>query len=229
MSNNSNSRHNFYEQIYNDYKTKIFNCQEKYYDWYRKANNLLEAIEKAFKSEDEWNKVHSHQCNVGRVVLKQATEKALEIYQEKNLLEKDLNTFDKIYKFVNSVREEIYRFGELAHYDVSLRIAKYQDTKYPGCGYLKEVYLHAGTLEGAKAILDAGDMDKNIQKSDIEKESKINIDYFPYPLNKLSGDHLENLLCIYKQELKKQKIFSEKQKFCINSPKIRKVKACYNS
>ena len=96
MSNSSNSKHNFYAQIHNDYKTKIFDCQEKYYDWYRQADNLLEAIEKAFKSEDERNKVHGHQCNVGRTVLERALKKALEKYQNNNLSEKDLNTFEKM-------------------------------------------------------------------------------------------------------------------------------------
>ena len=154
MSDKNKSKRNFYEQIYNDYRTKIFDSQEKYYGWYRQADHLLKAIEKAFKSEDERNKVHGHQCNVGRKVLEQAMKKALEIYQEKNLSEKDLNTFDKIYKFVNLVRKEIPRFGELSHYDVSVRIAKYQDTKYSDCGDLTEVYLHRGTLEGAKAIFN---------------------------------------------------------------------------
>lgn len=153
MSNSSNSKHNFYAQIYNNYKTTNFDCQEKYYDWYRQADNLLEAIKKAFKSENQKNKVHGHQCNVGRKVLQKATNKALEIYKVNKLSEKNLNTFNKIYKFVDLVQDEIYRFGELAHYDVSLRIAKYQDTQYPNCGHLTEVYLHRGLWMVQKQFL----------------------------------------------------------------------------
>lgn len=219
MSNNSNSKYSFYEQIYNNYKTKIFDCQEKYYDWYRQANNLLEAIEKAFKSEDKSNKVHGHQCNVGLEVLEQARKKALEKYQEKNLSAQDLNTFDNIYKFVNLVRTEIPRFGELAHYDVSLRIAKYQESKYPGCGYLTEVYLHRGTFDGAKAVFNAGDMAQNIQNLDLKEGKKISVTSFPSPLNTLSADHLENLLCIYKHQLKKQKISNQKLNSCLKQKK----------
>lgn len=227
MSYERKAKCNFYEQIYDNYKkTKFFDCQEKYYDWYRQADNLLKAIEKAFKSEDKKKNVHRHQRRVGRKILERARKKALEIYREKNLSEKDLNTFDKIYAFVNLVRQEIPRFGELAHYDVSLRIAKYQGSKYLGCGNLTEVYLHRGTFEGAKAIFNAKEMDKSIQKSNIKEGKRISINSFPYPLNTLSGDHLENLLCIYKKELKNQKISKEQPKFCIISEKKRQVKTC---
>lgn len=225
INKSEHSKHNFYEQIYNGYKTQIFDSQEKYYDWYRQADNLLEAIEKAFKSEDERNKVHGHQCNVGRKVLKQATKKAVETYQENNLSEKDLNTFEKIYEFVD-YSTVINRFGELAHYDVSLRIAKYQELKYPICGHLTEVYLHRGTLNGAKAVFYAGDMDKSIQKSNLKEGRKISITSFPHPLNTLSGDHLENLLCIYKQQLKEQKISGKQLKSCVKPEQKGKVKGC---
>ncbi len=226
MSNSSNSKYNFYAQIYNHYKTKIFDCQEKYYDWYRQSNNLEKAISKAFKSEDECLKVHSHQHRVGRKVLEQARNIALNIYKENNYSETDLNTFDEIYnKFVSSIRCKVKGFGELAHYDISLRIAKYQNAKYPNCGNLTEVYLHRGTLDGAKAVFNAGHIDKSIKKSDIREGEKISVSHFPSPLNNLSGDHLENLLCIYKEELKKQKISNHKQKYCTKS-QTKKNKPC---
>ncbi|GAB4542543.1 MAG: hypothetical protein Tsb0014_35420 [Pleurocapsa sp.] len=226
MLNESNSKHNFYKHIYNDYKTKIFNYQEEYYDWYRQANNLLEAINKAFKSEDKDNKVHPHQHRVGRSVLKQATEKALEIYKGNNLSEKDLNTFNKIYNFVHLVRKQIPRFGELANYDISLRIAKYLEFQYPKCGYLTEVYLHRGTLEGTEAIFNAGGMAKNIQNLDLKEGKKISVTSFPSPLNTLSGDHLENLLCIYKHQSKEQKMSNQKPNSCLKPKEVEKVKAC---
>lgn len=80
-------------------------------------------------------------------------------------------------------------------------------------------------MDGAKAVFNAGHINKNIRKSDIREGKKISVSHFPSPLNALSGDHLENLLCIYKEELKKQKISNHKQKYCTKS-QTRKNKPC---
>ncbi len=128
----------FYTKIYNDYLAKVYPDAEEEYSWYKKADNLRDAVKKAFLSEDEQGKVHSHQHLVGRQRLALATEIALERFD--NLGISSFDNFNTIYQFVQSVSTEVHGFGQLATYDTTLRIAKYL-----GCE-LQEVYLHAGVI-----------------------------------------------------------------------------------
>lgn len=184
--------------IFNLYKVNVYPYQEKYYDWYRKADNLRCAIYKAFISKNERGKVESHQCRVGCKVLGKAAEIALEQFDRLSI--NNLNTFNNIYQFVDSVRAEVKGFGLLATYDVSLRIAKYQRCD------IYEVYCHRGVTVGARAL-----------GFDVKDGQTITVDKFPTPLNQLSADHLENLLCIYRDVLANTTI--EVNKACVHPTK----------
>ena len=171
-----------YSDIVNEYLAKFFPDQEKYYDWYRESDSLKSAIEKAFISQDKRGKVHGHQARVGRKRLAKAAEIALERFN--SIGEIHFDNFHQIYRFVQSVGAEVSGFGSLAVYDVSLRIAKYQDCE------IKEIHLHAGVTLGARAM-----------GFDVKDGETIMVEQFPKPFHQLSGDHLENLLCIYKNML----------------------------
>lgn len=190
-----------YQDILNDYKDNVYSRIESDYLWYRKADNLRTAIEKAFKSENARGKVDSHQCRVGRERLAKAVKIALKHYD--NISEKNFSNFDKIHQFVKSVADELKGFGRLAAYDVAVRIAKYQ-----GCS-ISEVHLHAGVTKGASA------MGFNVKDGDT-----ISIDQFPAPFNQLDGDHLENILCLYKDVL--AGISNQPGKTCLGY----KIKSC---
>ncbi|MBC1236856.1 hypothetical protein [Nostoc sp. 2RC] len=127
-----------YTDVYKDYMADVYRHAEEEYSWYKKADNLRDAVKKAFLSEDEQGKVHSHQHLVGRQRLALATEIALERFD--NLGISSFDNFNTIYQFVQSVSAEVHGFGQLATYDTTLRIAKYL-----GCE-LQEVYLHAGVI-----------------------------------------------------------------------------------
>lgn len=172
---------NTFKDIVNDYNKQHKKRQEDNYKWYSEADTLKSAIEKAFRSEDEQRKVNGHQCRVGRKRL----EKAANIATEK-LLNNEFTDFKEIYIFVKEVAKEVDGFGSLATYDVANRIAKYCKIE------VNEVHFHAGTTKGAIAI--------GINARDGES---MTVDNFPPPFNTLSGDHLENLLCIYKDNLKR--------------------------
>src|SRR4028118_1723913 len=171
-----------YTDIVNDYLAKVSPSQESYYDWFRESDSLKSAIEKAFRSEDQRGKVYRHQSRVGRQRLAKAAEIALKRFN--TLSESYFDNFDKIHQFVQSVGAEVPGFGSLAVYDVTLRIAKYQ-----GCDIL-DVHLHAGVTQGARA------MGFNVKDGET-----LTVDQFPEPFHQLSADHLENLLCIHKNEL----------------------------
>ncbi len=171
-----------YTDIYNDYLVNILPYQESYYDWFRESDSLKSVINKAFLSKDQRGKVYRHQARVGCKRLAKAAEIALERFN--TLSESYFDNFDKIHRFVQSVGAEVPGFGSLAVYDVTLRIAKYQR-----CDIL-DVHLHAGVTQGARA------MGFNVKNGET-----LTVDQFPEPFNKLSPDHLENLLCIYKNVL----------------------------
>ncbi|NEP61318.1 MAG: hypothetical protein F6K31_30910 [Symploca sp. SIO2G7] len=171
-----------YIDIFNEYQNQVLPGQENYYDWYRESDSLRSAIKKAFISEDQRGKVHPHQARVGRSRLARSAEIALEHFDA--IDEIDFDHFNKIHQFVQFVGAEVSGFGSLAVYDVALRIAKYQ-----GCEII-EIHLHAGVTQGARA------MGFDVKDGDI-----LTVEQFPKPFNQLSGDHLENLLCIYKNRL----------------------------
>jgi len=173
---------NNYTDIFDEYCNQVLPAQEKYYDWYRASDSLRSAIKKAFISENPQKKVNPHQRRVGHQRLEQAAAIALEHFD--GIGDIHFDNFSQIYQFVQSVADEVSKFGLLATYDVALRIAKYQNCD------ITEVYLHAGVTKGARA------MGFNVKNGDILK-----VEQFPKPFNQLSGDHLENLLCIYKDRL----------------------------
>ncbi|MCC5659379.1 hypothetical protein LC608_20845 [Nostoc sp. XA010] len=171
-----------YTDIYEHYHKNVYLYAEKEYSWYKQADNLKDAVRKAFLSEDEQGKLHSYQRRVGRRRLALAAEIALEDLDTQCTI--DFENFNNIYKFVQDVRNKVEGFGELANYDVALRITKYLGFQ------LQEVYLHAGVTTGFRAL------GLNVKERDI-----IPVEEFPEPFKQLSGDHLENLLCIYKEML----------------------------
>ncbi|GEM_PF-2196036 len=194
-----------YTDIYEDYYKNVYLYAEKEYSWYKQADNLKDAVRKAFLSEDEQGKVHSHQRRVGRRRLALAADIALEHLDTQCII--DFGNFNSIYQFVQDVRNKVEKFGELANYDVALRITKYLGFE------LQEVYLHAGVTIGFRAL-----------GLNVKERESIPVEEFPEPFNLLSGDHLENLLCIYKEVLADSSV--EFPKTCIrpkrNYPSINK-------
>jgi len=171
-----------YIELHAEYNQVFYKGLEAQYTWYSKAGNLRDAVEKAFFSIDENGGLNPHQHRIGKGPLKEAAEKALKVFDTKHIT--TFKDFESIYEFVGSIGCKVTGVGELAIYDVAVRIAKYLKLK------VRNVYLHRGATVGARAL------GKNVKDGKI-----LSVDKFPPPLNQLSGDHLENFLCIYKHEL----------------------------
>ncbi|MEH2091457.1 hypothetical protein [Nostoc sp.] len=172
-----------YTDIYNHYRKNVYPCAEKEYSWYKQADNLRYAVKKAFLSRNEKGEVEDHQARYGiPKCLCLAAKIALEHFDTQCI--SDFDNFNSIYEFVQGVRNKVEGFGELANYDVALRISQYLGIE------VHEVYLHRGTREGFCAL-----------RLNIKNRRIVPVEKFPEPFNQLSGDHLENLLCIYKKVL----------------------------
>lgn len=100
---------------------------------------------------------------------------------------KKFGNFEELMNVVDSV--EVDGFGNLCRYDFALRYG------YPkGVRPVEYVYLQAGAMDGAKALKSKGLLKKTARK--------VPVGDFPEPLCSLASEHIENLLCIYKDELK---------------------------
>lgn len=165
------------DDVVKDYRKKHYDNLETF------LRDLKGDICKCVYGPFDKYKKHPHQRRIPNKVLKKV------IYQlEKNRVElAGAKTFPELYSIVDGI--EVPGYGLLATYDFAIRYAF-------GKGIVPEdVYLHAGTLEGAKTVL--------AEKKKIHPGDIITVKELQKPLQKLNGLHLENLLCIYKKELKR--------------------------
>lgn len=131
----------------------------------------------------------SHQKHMINSTIKDATS---ELQKLEPTLKKSKD-FEALYNEVKKIN--VWGFGPLATYDFSLRFG-YKHGLKPE----KYVYVHAGTLEGAKEL-------KRLKPSMNWKgvEELLLVDELPAPLQKLESMDIENLLCIFKERLKNLK------------------------
>lgn len=122
-------------------------------------------------------KKHVHQRRLKNQVMQSVKNRLLSMSDELKLCSK----FNEIINIVKKASQK--GFGELAIYDTALRIGSFLNI-YPG-----EVYLHAGTLKGARAI-------------GLNSHSKaISLNNIPANLKSLKAYEIEDFLCIYKNQL----------------------------
>jgi len=148
-------------------------------DWFRNQPSIEAAIEFAALSVDWRGKRFSHQRRIGRQALLAAKEALLSAV----ISLQGCSNFDELIELVEAVLDPIDGLGELYVYDISLRIGA-------RLGILPQrVYLHAGTRTGAKVLgLDP-------------RARAIEVQSLPEPLRQLSAHEVEDVLCIYKDEL----------------------------
>lgn len=125
-------------------------------------------------------RVPDHQRRVGREVLTKASRKLLRRQTKIEACE----SFAELIAIVEEATANIYRFGELAAYDTSLRLGAWLGLSP------ERVYLHAGTRKGARALGLA------------TAKGYLEMDELPDPLQVLEPREVEDFLCIYKVELK---------------------------
>ena len=152
-------------------------------------SSLMEAIEAAILSEDNNEKVDSHQRRVGRTKLKLYSNKLIgEKYSEIE----GCRSFDELYAIIKSCH--MAGIGELTTYDIAVRIANYLNGNLGNSNIMPDkVYLHTGAWVGAKKLLGTNRRLKRI----MPRSS------FPPPLrdSKLDCDEIESFLCVMKDVL----------------------------
>jgi hypothetical protein len=147
---------------------------------------LAEAIHRACRSQIPKNrsrglKRHPHQPL--RAMSDEALAEAAARLQAIEVEIAAASDFAALHGLVEAAIANISGIGELAVYDIAHRVGAYRGL------HPEEIYLHAGTREGAKALgLPAN------------RES-LPITSLPAGLRSLSAEEAEDLLCIYRKTL----------------------------
>jgi hypothetical protein len=144
-------------------------------DYFRSHASDEEAVGDAAMCRVNGKKL-SHQRRISRGVLEEARRRLVDNLDGLRAAE----TFEELYDDVEAVLGPILGIGELAVYDIALRIGARFDLS-PA-----RVYLHAGTRDGAKAL-------------GLSWRSKtIGVGDLPVALRNLTAREAEDVLCIYK-------------------------------
>ena len=149
-------------------------------DWFAHQPSLDAAIETAALAVNSRGKRYSHQRRLKRAALRQALHVLLDRSEE---IERT-REFDELFALIGAVAKPIPGIGELYVYDTSLRIGAKLDLFPTG------VYLHAGTRLGARAL----ELD--------DSATKLKVSALPKELRILEPHELEDVSCIFKDELK---------------------------
>lgn len=148
---------------------------------------LREAIEKAAASRKENGHSYGHQQRIWNV-WPEAIEAAIRILLDAEARFRKCADFDAIHELVKELLEDArpatHGLGVLYFYDVAFRIgACRSDAFLP-----KKVYLHAGTLKGAKHLLPT----KTLKAGDV-----LDVSELPEALHNLKPWAVEDFLCYY--------------------------------
>jgi hypothetical protein len=170
-----------------DYRLKYSRHHREQMNWFGAPHlTIEEAIRRACKSEIPKKNGgglvrHSHQSayRIPAIALSEAAER-LELH--KSDVEKAAD-FATLLAVVEASVKSIRRIGPLAAYDISLRIGAYRRL-HPA-----EIYLHTGTLDGAKAL----GLPTNVKSLPMSS--------LPSGLRSLSAEEAEDVLCIYRRAL----------------------------
>jgi hypothetical protein len=149
-------------------------------DWFKSQPNLSKAITNAGLAINSKGKRYSHQRRIKRGLLP-CVEKIL---SENIGAIRRCSNFDELFNLIEVLLMPIVGIGELYVYDTSLRISAKLNL------LPQKVYLHAGTREGATVLGFDG------------KRKTIDLSELPNEYHKLEPHEIEDVLCIFKDELK---------------------------
>jgi hypothetical protein len=168
-----------YATIAKIYCSKIRPRAQSELDWFRKQSTLGDAITNAALAKNSEGKRYSHQRRLKRSVLEQAKD----ILLGSELQIGKVTSFDELLSIIEDDVAGIKGIGELYVYDTALRIGAWLSI------IPRKIYLHAGTRQGAKVL----GIDHRARAIDISE--------LPRELAKLAPHEIEDILCIFKDEL----------------------------
>ena len=163
-------------------------CLSVVLDHYRGMNSLEDVIKSAAFAKTSEGKRHSHQYRIRKSAMVYA-EKVIKSEIKKGTT---FQSFDDLHEWFsgkcsNKKASRGKGLGPLYVYDTCLRIGAYLKLEPD------HIYLHAGALIGARALLG------------VVKSNKLMPQDLPLVLHSLKPYEIEDFLCIFKKELRKFK------------------------
>jgi len=169
-----------FEAIVRTYIRNIRPRAQSEIDWFARQPSLDDAIEKGVLAVNSRGKRYSHQRRLTRAALKQALRTLL----DKSEAVEQARDFDELFRIIGAAVKPIQGIGELYIYDTSFRIGAKLNL------FPTKVYLHAGTRLGAKALgLN-------------DRAATLRVSALPQEFRELEAHEVEDVLCIFKNELK---------------------------
>lgn len=152
--------------------------------YYATLPTLRDAVREAalcryWSNEDKRYKRHPHQFRIAKKALKTAARK---LRAKVDFISKS-SSFENLHSLIRDHIGIIKGIGPLTVYDVAHRIGAYLNLSP------KLIYLHAGTLTGAKAFKLRGEC--------------ISPAMLPAPFRRLSAAEIEDCLCVYKDRFQR--------------------------
>jgi hypothetical protein len=151
--------------------------------WYQGKDSLRAAVEEAALARWDKGAKHPHQHRLRNDLLQAA---ATTLLQNLNGIER-CDSFDELIRLIEDKAGRLSGFGTVAIYDTALRIGGFRQL------YPTDVYLHAGTRKGCKALKEA----MGLTTLDCSGRS-VHPSTLPEALQKLQPHEIEDFLCIYK-------------------------------
>jgi hypothetical protein len=163
-------------EVLRDYRTRYAPSARDEADFFRSQRDLRAAVRLAARARTSMGQRHPHQRRIPEDVLGKCEAVLLTSLPEL----RRAKHFDALFEVVQRSIGDIRGVGELTVYDTATRIGAFLRL-HPNA-----VYLHAGVRRGARALgLTA-------------RDGRIDLRVLPSPLDSLSGESAEDILCIYK-------------------------------
>lgn len=170
------------EEIVNDYLNKFADSLDREICFFERLSSLAEIISRAAMTETSSGKRSSHQPAYRFFTKELETAKRCLLETEDQI--RTCETFDELQCLINKAIRTVYKNAVLYVYDTAWKIGAKLNLEP------KTVYLHAGTRKGTEAL------GLNVKKRDTIEPHEL-----PVPMQRLRSIHIENLLCLYKDEL----------------------------
>lgn len=172
------------EQIIASYlKNDAPRSQEELAYFAHPSQSLDQAIGRAGRSALENGKIYPHQQRIGH---QKCALIARELLPHAASLS-GCSDFTTLYERVATALGSVFQRPGLTVYDIAHRIGHYLRIEPD------RVYLHRGVREGARALIP------NLPN----RQRTLHVTELPAPLRKLTAAQCEDLLCIYKSDLKR--------------------------
>lgn len=189
---------NRFDEIIRLYKDFYKKDPDSCIEFAKSQRTLSDAIRISALSINRKGNKHPHQYRVPKILLEEWYDALLiKINEIKNS-----KSFDELFSIMEG--SSIKGIGELTVYDTANRIGAFMNL------YPEKIYLHAGTLVGAKKIL-GNVSDKYLLKSDLPKE---------FQRKDLACWEIEDILCIFKHAFSKNINEPEFKTICRKASKI---------